>query len=126
MQESNKNKQIGPQIGEPTDDEINETIEELKVKYEIFTPREDAAKYWKLKKELGWWMSVEMDSEEPEAITEDMAKDVRDTIRKNKGENITLDEAYRQAKKALSYTIPLEKDRIAKEMRKIIKKYKRD
>jgi len=117
---------IGPQIPEPTDEEINDIIEEMKTKYEIFIQRDDAIRYIKLKKELGWWMTVEMNAEKPEAITEGMAKELQISIQKAKGANITLAEAYRQARKSLSYTIPMEKDRIAKELREIIKKYKRD
>jgi hypothetical protein len=119
-----KNDKIGPQFVKPTDDEVNEVVTELKEKYEIFIPQEDAIRYWKLKKELGWWMSVEMNAEKPEAITDEMAKELQISIQKAKGANITLAEAYRQARKSLSYTIPMEKDRIAKEMRGIIKKYR--
>lgn len=124
MAKEKKSDKFGPQIAEPTDNEINDTITELKEKYDIFITKDDAIKYWKLKKELGWWMAVEMNAEKPEAITDEVAKELQLSIQKTKGENITVAEAYRQARKSLSFTIPMEKDRIAKEMRKLIRKYR--
>lgn len=113
---------FGPKIAEPTEKEIEETIEKVKSKYNIVLQRADAAKFAKLTEELGWWLTIEKNAEKPEVITDEMAKELQISIMKAKGANISLDEAYRQARKSLSFTIPIEKERIAKEMRSIIRK----
>jgi len=124
MKDKKTDHKFGPQIAEPNDDEINKTIEEVKTKYEVFIQRNDAILYFKLKQELAWWMMVEMNAEKPEAITDEMAKELQISIQKAKGGNITVAEAYRQARKSLSYTIPMEKERIAEKMRAIVTKYR--
>jgi hypothetical protein len=114
---------FGPKITEPTEKEIEETIENVKSRYDFVIQRDDAIKFTKLANELGWWITVEKSAEKPEEITNEMAKELQISIQKTKGGNITIAEAYRQARKSLFYTIPIEKDRIRKEMNAIIEKH---
>ena len=123
MQESKKNDKFGPQIADPTDKEIEETIEKVKSKYDIIIQRDDAINFTKLTKKLSWWMIVERGLKDPNAITRDMAKEVQKFTRKNYNNNISLDEASRHAKDSITHIIPVEKERIAEEIRSIIAKY---
>jgi len=119
----NKDK-FGPQIPEPTDEEINAAIKKAENKYEVFVTREDAKKLAKLYKELEWWFVVEKFSRAPKSISIDLAKEIRSYIKQVRGQDVTLDEAQEQAKQAVAVTIPKEKERIAKEIRTLIDKYK--
>jgi len=116
--------EFGPKISEPTDEEINKTIEKVKNKYEVFITKEDAAILAKLYKELEWWFVVEKFSRSPKSISIDLAKEIRSYIKKVRGKDVTLDEAQVQAKQAVAVTIPKEKERVAKEIRTVIDKYR--
>lgn len=124
MKDEAKNSQYGPQVAEPTDDQINETIEELKAKYDIFIPKEDAVKYYKLKKALGWWMLVERGLKEPGAINIDIAKEIKDFAKERYGRVVSLEQAIQDAKKSIIEIIPVEKERLKKEITAILEKYR--
>lgn len=118
--------QFGPQISEPTDEEISETIEKAKNKYEVFITREDAIKLVKLYKELEWWFVVEKFSLAPKSISIDLAKEIRSHIKKAQGKDVSIEEAHEEAKKAVKFTIPKEKERIAVKIRALIDGYSKD
>lgn len=118
-----KNDKFGPQISEPTDEEINAAIEKAKNKYEVFITREDAVTLAKLYKELEWWFVVEKFSLAPKSISIDLAKEIREHIKKTRNKDISLEEAHEEAKEAVKFTIPKEKERIANEIRAVIDKY---
>ena len=124
MKESKKDNKFGPQIAEPTEKEIEETIDKVKSKYDIIIQQDDAIRFTKLTKELSWWMIVERGLKDPNAITKDMAKEVQKFTQKNYDNNISLDEASRHAKDSITHIIPIEKERIAEEIRTILAKYK--
>ena len=73
--------------------------------------------------ELIWWFATEKRSDLPESITEDMAKEIQDMVKKNSGKSITLEEAYSKARESLVLVTASEKERIANEIRAIIAKY---
>ncbi len=118
------NIDFGPQIPEPTEEEVKETIKNVEEKYEIIISKADAIKYTKLTNELIWWFATEKRSDLPESITEDMAKEIQDMVKKNRGKSITLEEAYSKARESLVLVTASEKDRVANEIREIIAKYK--
>lgn len=124
MEETKNDNKFGPQIAEPTEKEIEETIEKVKSKYDIVIQRDDAIGFTKLTKELSWWMIVEKGLKDPNAITKDMAKEVQRFTQKNYDNNITLDEASIHAKESVAHIIPVEKERIAEEIRTIVAQYK--
>jgi len=124
MDEPKNDNKFGPQLAEPTDKEIEETIEKVKSKYDIAIQRDEAVRFTKLTKELSWWMIVERGLKDPNAITRDMAKEVQKFTQRNYDNNISLDEASRHAKDSITHIIPIEKERIAEEIRTIIAKYK--
>jgi hypothetical protein len=124
MKNSNSQKAIGPQIPEPTDKEIDETVEKIKSKYDIVISINDAAKYAKLYKELEWWFLVEKFSREPKSIPIEAVKEIREYFKRKDGRDLTIDEAHKKARIALDLTVVVEKKRILDEMKKIFDQYR--
>jgi len=124
MQEQKNDNKFGPQIADPTEKEIKEAIDKVKTKYDVVISYADAIKFSKLTKELGWWMMVEKGLNNPDSITEEMAKEVQEFTKNHYDNKITLDEASTHAKESVAHIIPIEKERIAKEIRTIVSSYR--
>jgi len=120
-----KSKATGPQISEPTEKEINETIARVNKRYDIVIRHDDAVKLSKLYKELEWWFTVEKFSREPKSISIDTAKEIRSYFNIVKGKDLTLDEAHEQAKDSLAKTMLAEKERIASAIKLLVAKYQK-
>lgn len=115
------NKKLsGPKISEPSEADIEATIERVEKKYDKVIHREDAVTLTKLYSELEWWFLVEKFSRAPKNVSIDSAKEIREYFHKNNGKDISLDEAQSYAKNALAKTILAEKERLAKEIKNII------
>lgn len=108
---------------EPSEDEILETAERVNKRYDIVLREEDAKKLAKLYKEIEWWFMVEKFTRNHRKVSIETAKEVRDYFEKVKGKDMTLDEAQEFAKSAYEETIASEKERIAKAIKELIKKY---
>lgn len=124
MEEPKSNSSFGPQIAEPTTKEIEETVESVKTKYDIVISESDAINYFKLTKELTWWMMVEKGLNNPDSITEEMAKEVQEFTKDHYANEISLDEATKNAKDSVAHIVPIEKERIAEEIRTIVTNYR--
>ncbi len=112
-------KAIGPQIPEPTNKEIEKTIDKVKRKYDFIISISDATKLAKLYKELEWWLLIEKFSREPKSISVESVKEVRAYFKKVGGKDLTIDEAQAKAKTVLDLTVAVEQKRILSEMKKI-------
>jgi len=115
---------LGPKIADPTEKEIAKTIEKVKDNCDVVIQRDDAINFYKLTEELGWWKRVEKGSKDPRSFTDKMSKEVREFIKNNYGDDVSLDEAARQAKETIARAIPIEKEIIKKEIAAIIEKYR--
>lgn len=115
-------KGFGPQITEPTEEQIKQAIEKVKEKYGIELSQADASNYIKLTEELGWWLTIEKKYDSENCITEEIAKEIQVFIKESKGKNISLEQAYLEAEKSLIITMNSEKERIANEIRTIVNK----
>ena len=115
MAEAHNDKKIGPQIKNPTESEIQETIRSVKQKYDVVITEDDAISYTRLISELGWWMIAEKEANVPEKITDDMVNEVR--------ENATIGETRTKAKHAVLRTATARKKQIREEIRELLGKY---
>lgn len=119
MKKTQDNK-VGPEVSEPTEEEIGQTKEMFDKKYDIVIPKADAKKLAKLIKELNWWLKVGKGPSSPSRVTEEMALEFKDLVKKVRGTEITLAEAYEEAH-SLFVILPVkEKMRVSDEMRAII------
>ena len=118
MDKVNKPK-MKPQIPEPTEVEIQETIRKIESKHSIILSHTDATRFAKLTNELKWWLEVEKAAENPKVFDDEMIKTLANDLKDTKaGKN-----AKKTAKISLEYAIAVEKKRILGEMKKIIEKY---
>lgn len=115
---------LGPQIPEPTDEEINGAIIKLKTKYDIYVSKEDAVEYVNLTNELGWWLNAEKEFLSKEDVGKTATQEAKDFVKRTNGEDISSEKAGIEAEKSLIQSIPHEKDRLANEIRSLIAKYK--
>ena len=98
----------------------SKAILEFKEKFGKELSETDALKYAGLKKELGYWLTLEKRCEEEDCITEDIAKETKELFKKNYGQDITIEQASLEAKKSLILTIADVRTRIDNEFREII------
>ncbi len=119
----NINNNSRPEITEPTEEEIKNTIEKVKNKYDIVISKDDAIKYTKLYNELSQWFMIEKNSKSPDSITDEMGKEIKSYLKQKRDQEVSPDEASRIAAASLKIVIPGEKERIANEIRAIIAKY---
>lgn len=115
-----KKKKIGPEITEPTDEEVKQTKELVKSRYDIVIPKPDALKLSRLIKELDWWIKVDKKPATPRHITEEAAISLKDLIEMSTVKEITLSEAYDKARGLLVIVPFKEKQRISDEIRAIL------
>jgi hypothetical protein len=111
-------------IPEPTEEEIEQTIEKVKEKYNVVMSKEDAIKYAKSYYDLQQWFLMEKNSNSSHSITKEMGAEIKSYIKETRGDDVSLDDAQGIAKESLKITIPREKELLANEIRAIIDKYK--
>lgn len=117
-------KIVGNDFGyEPSDDEVKETIEKVKEKYDVVIQHDDATKYAKLYNELGQWFLMEKNIDSKDSITDEMAEEMQEVFRKKRSRELNTDDAQTISEESLKIIIPQEKERIKKEITAIIKKY---
>jgi len=117
MDKTNK-PNMKPQIPEPTEKEIKETIKKIKSKHGVILPHTDATKFAKLTNELKWWLAVESAAEKPEAINNKIVESLSDDLKRLK----TGKDLKKTAKISLEYAIAVEKKRILGELKAILGK----
>ena len=120
MNKSNSNFSIS----EPTEKEIELTIKKVKDQYNIALSKDDAISYAKLYEELKQWFLIEKNANSPESIVAEMAKELKGTLQETKGQEISSEQSYNIAEGSLNIVIPKEKERIGRELKAIIAKYK--
>lgn len=110
-------------IPEPTEEEIENTIQKVQNQENVTLSKDDAINYTKLYEELKQWFLMEKNTISPESVVGEVAEEIKDTLQKNKGQEISSEQAYNIAEESLSVVIPREKERIGKELKAIIAKY---
>lgn len=118
-----KEKQLDPQITEPTPAEINKAAEKVMKKYDVVLNDSDAAEMAKLFKELEFWFSIERFSRDPKSISIDAAEEVRAYIKKARGKDFTLDEAHQYADSALKKIFTAKREEISNSIKDILSRY---
>jgi hypothetical protein len=116
MDKTNK-PNMRPQIPEPTEKEIKETIKKIKIKHGVILPHTGAKKFAKLTNELKWWLEVEKAAEKPEAINNKIVESLLDDPKRLK----TGKDLKKSAEISLKYAIVVEKKRILQEMKRFFK-----
>lgn len=111
----------GPHVPEPTDAEVTETIQRTKAQHGVTLSRDDATRVAKLRKELGWWLHVDQKSDKPKPITEEIAQEAQAHLEQSNDTQVSLEEAALRAERSVLVTSQSEKDRIAQQIRDIIK-----
>lgn len=116
----------GFDIAEPTEEEIKKIIQKVQDQDNITLSEDDAIKYTKLYEELKQWFLLEKNLESPDSIAEEVAEEIKDNLKNSQDLEIGQgqDQAQDIAEKSLSEIIPREKERIGKELKAIIAKYK--
>lgn len=120
MKESKHIGKSRPEISKPTEEEIIQTKEMVKNKYDIIIPKSDTIKLVKLIKELDWWIKVDKGPTSPKHITEEMAIEFKELMKKTLDKEITIAEAYKDARSLLVIVPFKEKQRITDEIRAIL------
>lgn len=109
-------------ISEPTDEEIQKTIQKIQEKENVTLSRENAIKYTKLYEELRQWFLLEKNLESQDSISKEIAEEVKVILLKKQGQKLTEEQANEVANESLNVIISREKDRIASEIKAIILK----
>ena len=117
-------KKPGFDISEPTEEEIEKTIQKVQDQDNVTLSEDDAIKYTKLYEELKQWFLLEKNLESPDSIAEEVAEEIKDNLKNSQNLEIGQDQTQDIAEKSLSEIIPREKERIGKELKAIIAKYK--
>lgn len=112
------------EISETTEEQILQTKQLLKSKYNLRIPKSDLLPLIKLMKELSWWLE-RTSSESPTHVSEERALEIQKMIKKEYDKDLTLAESY-DAARGLMVLVPFkEKQRLADEMRAIMVKYQK-
>jgi hypothetical protein len=107
------------ELSKPTEEELSQTKQMVKDKYDFVISKSDLIKLVQLIKELNYWLEMDK-SKSPRRVTEEMALELKDLAKDVKGEDISLSEAYDEARSLLTLVPYKEKERISKEIRGII------
>lgn len=113
------------EIQEPSEKEIEETIEKIKEKENVVLSKDDAIKYFKLYKELGQWFLMEKNLDSPDSIADEMGEEMKDILRRKRGQELDIYDAQAISKESLNVIISREKERIREEIKGLIDKNKR-
>jgi hypothetical protein len=93
MKKNDKDK-----ITEPTKEELNQTKKMLKDKYDLVVPKSDLIRLINLIKELEPWLRSDKASTSPTKISEEMAIEFKDSLKSARGVDISVTEAYEEAR----------------------------
>ena len=117
-----KSSSVG--ISETTEEQILQTKQLLKRKYNLQIPKPGLLSLIKLMKELSWWLE-RTSSDSPTHVSEERALEIQKMIKKDYDKDLTLAESY-DAARGLMVLVPFkEKQRLADEMRAIMVKYQK-
>ena len=107
-------------ITEPTKEELDQTKKMLKDKYDLVVPKSDLIRLVNLIKELEPWLRPDKDPASPRKISEEMAIEFKELLKKVRGVDISVAQAHDEARGLFVITAYKEKERISKEMRAIM------
>lgn len=110
-----------PQIPEPTEEEVEETIREIKNEHNVLLDHTNAVEFAKLTESLRWWLEVEKESEKPGAFDKELLKQVIETASGLK--KISTKSPPEKLKLYLEYAINVSKKNILRRMKNILDKY---
>ena len=114
---------LQPNIPEPTDTEVSEQIELAQKEYKVRLSGTEAVRYTKLKRELGWWLTLDSFITGSESIAAEKASAMQQFVRELTGESLSVGDARNQLEAVSAMTSKLEKDRIAAEIRDLVDSY---
>jgi len=112
-------------ISEPTDEEIEKTIQKIKDQDGVVLSKDDAIQYTKLYEEMKQWFMMENNLETPDSIAGETSDAVQESIKTSYGLEIKEDLAQDIVDKSLGEVISRGKERIGKELKGIVANYKR-
>lgn len=115
------NKQIVSINDSPTEEEVEETIREIKGEHNVLLNHTDAIEFTKLTELLRWWLTVEQESEKPGTFDQRLLEQVIDTASGLK--KISPKSPPEKLKLYLEYAIAVSKKSILKRMKNILDKY---
>ena len=110
-------------IPEPTDEEVEKTIQKIKDQKGVTLTQADASEYAKLYEEMKQWFLMDKNLESQDSIAGDTAGEIQKGIKESYGLEVKEDLAQDVADKSLSEVISREKERIGKKLKAIIAKY---
>lgn len=111
-------------IPEPTEEEIEKTIQKVQDKEKVTLSKDDAILYTKLYEELKQWFLMEENIESTDSIAEETAEHIKERLEHNYKLEISKDQAQEIADESLDKVISREKERIGKELKAITARYK--
>ena len=114
------------EIPEPTEADINQTRDRVKLEYGVLIPKKVIPEFIKLVWELYPWAKYEVgDQFYGDTISEEMAENYKKLIKDKYNKRISTSEANMQLNGVAVFTAYKEKVRISGEMRAIVVKYKK-
>jgi len=115
------NKQIVPINDSPTEEEVEETIREIKGEHNVLLNHTDAFEFTKLTESLRWWLTVEKESEKPDLFDKRLLEQVIESA--NGLKKISPKSPPEKLKLYLEYAIAVSKKNILRRMKNILDKY---
>lgn len=112
-------------ISEPTDEEIKKTIQKIQDQHDITLSNDDAIAYTKLYEELKLWFLIEKNLQSSDSIAEEVAEKMQGMIEESHGLEVSEYEVRTISDESLDTVVAREKERIGKELKTIIAKYKK-
>lgn len=116
-----EDNQIIPINDSPTEEEVEETIREIKKEHDIILNHTDAFEFTKLTESLRWWLTVEKESEKPDLFDKRLLEQVIETASGLK--KISPKSPPEKLKLYLEYAIAVSKKNILRRMKNILDKY---
>jgi|GEM_PF-1418800 len=114
------NKKFELDLPDPTEEEIRQTRKKIEEDFDTVIPGPDLVRIVQLTKELNWWIEADKGSGCPKRVTEEMAIEFKELLKKVRGIDIPLSEAYDEARSLLTIAPVTEKMRLSAEIRAII------
>jgi len=115
------NNQIVPINDSPTEEEVQETIREIKSEHNVLLNHTDAFEFTKLTESLRWWLTIEKESEKPGHFDKRLLEQV---IEAGSGlKRISLKSSPEKLKLYLEYAIAVSTKNILRRMKNILDKY---
>lgn len=120
----NHTNNLDPKFEEPSAIEIADGVEQAKVKYGIQLSDKDAARYAKLRQELGKWVTADKYYDESQSITDEMAEVVQALLGQSSNRHMSFEEARLRAERSFLTISNQEQGRIVGEIQSIIDHFK--